>query len=108
MKNCDHQLENKICQCYMRKKSKNVHKKRKNENFEKKIKKIIIQGSFNPKIRFLGQKMCPIAGVRTDRQTDGQTHRHTHTKVNVVGTFSGFQKFFLQPIIKDGTQFLRV
>ena len=32
---------------------------------------------------------------------DGQTHTHTHTKVTTVGTLSGFQEFFLQPIIKD-------
>ena len=41
------------------------------------------QGSFNLKIRFLGQKVCPVARVQTDgqteRQTDTQTHRHTHT-----------------------------
>ena len=30
-------------------------------------------------------------------QTDGQTH----TKVTTEGTLSGFQDFFLQPIIKD-------
>ena len=34
---------------------------------------------------------------RTDRQTD----RRTDTKVTTVGTLSGFQEFFLQPIIKD-------
>ena len=51
------------------------------------------QGSFNPKIRFQGQKVCPVARV----QTDGQTH----TKVTTEGTLSGFQEFFLQPIIKD-------
>ena len=33
----------------------------------------------------------------TDRQTDTQTH----TKVISEGTLSGFQDFFLQPIIKD-------
>ena len=38
------------------------------------------QGSFNPKIRFLGQKVCPVARGQTDRR---------------------FQEFFLQPIIKD-------
>ena len=43
----------------------------------------------------LGQKVCSIA--RTDRQT----HRQTHTKVTTVGTLSGFQDFFLQPVIKD-------
>ena len=32
----------------------------------------------------------------TDRQTDRQTHR-----VTTEGTLSGFQDFFLQPIIKD-------
>ena len=51
------------------------------------------QGSFNQKIRFLGQKVCPVARG----QTDGQTH----TKVNTEDTLSGFQEFFLQPIIKD-------
>ena len=54
---------------------------------------LMSQGSFNPKIRFLGQKVCPVAPV----QTDGQTH----TKVTTEGTLSVFQEFFLQPIIKD-------
>ena len=54
-------------------------------------------GSFNPKIRFLGQKVCPVARLQTHRHTD----RQTHTKVITVGTLSGFQEFFLQPIIKD-------
>ena len=62
---------------------------------KKKIKKqcffLMSQGSFNPKIRFLGQNgSC-------SRQTDGQTH----TKVTTVRTLSGFQEVFLQPIIKD-------
>ena len=54
---------------------------------------LMFQGSFNPKIRFLGQKVCHVAHLRTDT--------HTHTKVTTVGTLSGFQDFFLQPIIKD-------
>ena len=41
---------------------------------------LMSQGSLNPKIRFLGQKVCPVAREQTD------------TKV--------FQEFFLQPIIK--------
>ena len=57
---------------------------------------LMSQGSFNPKIRFLGQKMCPVARSRTD----GQTHRQTDG-VTTEGTLSGFQDFFLQPIIKD-------
>ena len=51
------------------------------------------QGSLNPKIRFLDQKMCSLARGQTDGQTD--------TKVTTEGTLSGFQEFFLQPIIKD-------
>ena len=51
------------------------------------------QGSLNPKIRFLGQKVCSVARIQTDTQTD--------TKVNTEDTLSGFQDFFLQPIIKD-------
>ena len=58
---------------------------------------LMSQGSLNPKIRFLGQKMCSAARGRTDGQTDGQTH----TKVKTEDTLSGFQEFFLQPIIKD-------
>ena len=50
------------------------------------------QGSFNPINRFLGQKVCSVAWLQTDR--------HTHTKVTTEGTLSGFQEFFLQSIIK--------
>ena len=53
---------------------------------------LMSQGSLNPKIRFLGQKMCPVACLHTDGQTD---------RVTTMGTLSGFQEFFLQPIIKD-------
>ena len=39
----------------------------------KKVRFILIsQGSFNPKIRFLGQKVCPYL-------VHGQTHTHTQT-----------------------------
>ena len=51
------------------------------------------QGSLDPKIRFLGQKVCSVAHMQTDTQTD--------TKVITEDTLSGFQEFFLQPIIKD-------
>ena len=53
---------------------------------------LMSQGSFNPKIRFLSQKVCPVARSQTDRHTD---------RVTTEGTLSGFQDFFLQPIIKD-------
>ena len=54
---------------------------------------LMSQGSLDPKIRFIGQKVCSVACVHTDRQT--------HKKVNTEDTLSGFQEFFLQPIIKD-------
>ena len=62
---------------------------------------LMSQGSLDPKIRFIGQKVCSVARVQTDTQTDRQTDRQTHTKVTTVGTLSEFQEFFLQPIIKD-------
>jgi len=74
---------------------KNANKKRKNENFEKQKMHFFLtsQGSLDPKIRFLGQKVCSVARIQTDTRTD--------TKVNTGDTLSGFQDFFLQPIIKD-------
>ena len=45
-----------------------------------------------PKNQVPRPKSVPCS-LRTDRQT--------HTKVTTVGTLSGFQEFFLQPIIKD-------
>ena len=63
-------------------------------------KKIMSQGSLNPKIP---SSKTVVSSSRTDRQTETQTDRHTdrQMKVNTEGTFSGFQDFFLQPIIKD-------
>ena len=58
---------------------------------------LISQGSLNPKIWFLGQKVCPVAR--------GHTDRHADTIVTTVGTLSGFQEFFLQPIIKDWSNY---
>ena len=48
----------------------------------------------------------PRTDTHTDTHTDTQTHRHTDTytdtdRVTTKGTLSGFQDFFLQPIIKD-------
>ena len=51
------------------------------------------QGSLNPIIRFLDQKVCSVAWLQTDTQID--------MKVNTEDTLSGFQEFFLHPIIKD-------
>ena len=50
----------------------------KNENFEKqKIRFFLMsQGSLDPKIWFLGQKVCSVARVQTDNHTDTQTDRH--------------------------------
>ena len=52
------------------------------------------QGSLDPKIRFLGEEPAY-------RNTHRHIDRHTDTKVNTEDTLSGFQDFFLQPIIKD-------
>ena len=95
VKNCDRQLETKKkYQCYIRKKSKNAYKKRKNENFEKQKNAFFLmsQGSFNPKIRFLGQKVCHVARVQPD------THTHESDYCGHPFKVSGV---FLQPIIKD-------
>ena len=55
---------------------------------------LMSQGSLDPKIRFIGQKVCSVARVQTDRHTDRQTDRQTDTKVNTEDTLSGFQDIF--------------
>ena len=62
-------LKQKIDKCYIRKKSKNAYKKRKNENFEC-VFSLMSQGSLNPKIRFLAQKLWSVARVQTETETD--------------------------------------
>ena len=61
---------------------------------------LMFQGSLDPKIRFLGQKVSSVALVLTDTQTD--------TKVNTEDTLSGFQEFFLQPIIKERSNCIKI
>ena len=61
------------------------------------------QGSLDPKIRFLDQKVWSVARVQTDTQTDTHTDRQTDTKVNTEDILSGFQEFFLQPINHQGS-----
>ena len=58
---------------------------------------LMLQGSFSPKIRFLGQKVCSVARGRTDRQTD----RHESENRGHPFKVSGFFQIFLQPIIKE-------
>ncbi len=53
----------------------------------------MFQEPIKPKIRFLTQKMCPVARGQTDRQTD--------TKVKTGDTLSGRRIPFLQPTIKE-------
>ena len=46
------------------------------------------QGSFSPKIRFIGQKMWPITRAHTDRHTDRQTRKWIQRT-----PFQGFRNF---------------
>ena len=60
----------------------------------KKMRSVLVfQGPLKQKIRFLAQKMCPIAR--------GQTHTQTDTKVKTEDTLSGLRIPFLQPTIKE-------
>ena len=43
---------------------------------------LMSQGSLDPKIRFLGQKMCSVTRVQTDRHTHIHTDTQTDTQVN--------------------------
>ena len=71
-----------------------------NSKFEKQKNTffLISQGSFKPKIWFLGQKVWPVARSQTGPQTDRQNDCCGHPfRVSV---------FFLQPMIKDQTNFV--
>ena len=57
----------------------------------------MFQGPLKQKIRFLAQKMCPLARGQTNKQT----HKQTVTKVKTEATLSGFRIPFLQPTIKE-------
>ena len=46
------------------------------------------QGSLDPKNRFLGQKMSPVARVQTDRQTDTHKSEYRRHPFRVSGFFS--------------------
>jgi len=73
---------------------KYANKKGKNENFEKKKwkKKSHATRIIQPKNQVFRSKGV-LCSMVTDRQTD--------KKVNIEDTFSGFQEFFIQPIIKE-------
>ena len=58
---------------------------------------LMSQGSLNPKIRFLGQKVCSYSL---------QTDIHTDTKVDTEDTLKGFQEFSLQPIKDQSKRFV--
>ena len=73
-----------------------------NEHVEKQKKRLFLmsQGSFNPKNRFLCQKVCPVASGQTDTQTHTRARARARES-DYLGTLSEVQEFFLQPIIKD-------
>ena len=68
---------------------KHPYKKRKNENFEKQknVFFLMSQGSLNPKIRFLGQKVCTAARERTDGHTDRHESDYCGHPFRVSGVF---------------------
>ena len=45
------------------------------------------QGSFNPKIRFLGQKVCSVAREQTHTQTDTHESEYREHPFRVSGIF---------------------
>ena len=45
------------------------------------------QGSLNPKIRFLGQKVCPVARAQTDEWTDRLEIKNRGQPFRVSGFF---------------------
>ena len=53
---------------------------------------LMSQGSLDPKIRFLGQKLWSVARVRRNRHTDRQTDRQTR-KWKQRAPFHGFRSF---------------
>ena len=53
---------------------------------------LMSQWSFNPKIRFLGQKVCHVARPQTHTQTHIHTHRHTRKWI-LRAPFQGFRIF---------------
>ena len=68
-------LKPKIYQCYIRKKSKNAHKKRKNENFEKQ-KCVFSSCHKDHSTQKLGSQVKKCALQLVNRQTDGRTDTH--------------------------------
>ena len=48
---------------------------------------IMSQGSVNPKIRFLGQKVCSVARLQTDTQTDRHESDYRGHPFRVSGVF---------------------
>ena len=72
---------------------KNVNKKHKNKHFEK--QKNAFLSHVSRIIQLKNQRSSRLKGVLT------LTGGWTDTKVKAEDTLSGFQEFFLQPIIKD-------
>ena len=87
---------------------------------------LMSQGSLDPKIRFIGQKVCSVAREQTDKRTHTHTHTDTHEseyrghpfrvsgifpstyhqglvqqKVKTGDSFHDFRRFLLQPVTKE-------
>ena len=84
MKNCDQKLETKKRLVLYKEKNRKMPIKSVKMKISKNKKMrffLMSQGSFNPKIRFLDQKVCPVARP--------QTHRHTHRQTDTQSDYWG-------------------
>merc|ERR1712102_194986 len=82
VKNCDRELETKNLLVLYKEKNRKIPIKSVKMKISKKQKNaffLMSQGSLDPKIRFLGQRVCSVARVQTDRQTRTETDRQTGT-----------------------------
>ena len=61
---------------------------------------LIFQGFFNPKIRFLCQKVCSVARGQTDIQTDRHERENRGHPFRVSGLFSNFPSIYHQRAVQ--------
>ena len=98
-------LAQQVCSVARRQTDRKVKMAPKNPIFQNFEKQKIAFLSHVPRILQSKNQVPRPKGVLCSSLTDRQTDRQTDTKVNTEDTLSGFQEFFLQPIIKDRSNF---